>query len=133
VLLGTDYVYPRTTKKILRAFLNAKGMRDDIVETYTPFGHSDLQTIVTEVKEFASQGKQTRFGCVREKGRRENGEGSKIASPLPALVRRNSPEAPHSAPFRPSARRRKRISRLKRLAEGQELSSNPLFVRFKGL
>jgi hypothetical protein len=79
VLLGTDYVYPRTTKKILRAFLNAKGMRDDIVETYTPFGHSDLQTIVTEVKEFASQGKQPRFGCVREKGRRENGEGSEMS------------------------------------------------------
>jgi urea transport system substrate-binding protein len=60
VLLGTDYVYPRTTNKILRAFLNAKGVGDDdIMETYTPFGHSDWQTIVADVQEFASQGKQT--------------------------------------------------------------------------
>jgi urea transport system substrate-binding protein len=60
VLLGTDYVYPRTTNKILRAFLNANDIGDDdIMETYTPFGHSDWQTIVADVKEFASQGKQT--------------------------------------------------------------------------
>ncbi|WP_340119493.1 urea ABC transporter substrate-binding protein [Pelagibius sp. 7325] len=60
VLLGTDYVYPRTTNKILRAFLNAKGIDDaDIMENYTPFGHSDWQTIVSEVKTFASQGKKT--------------------------------------------------------------------------
>ncbi len=60
VLLGTDYVYPRTTNKILRAFLNAKGISDeDIMENYTPFGHSDWQTIVAEVKGFASQGKKT--------------------------------------------------------------------------
>jgi urea transport system substrate-binding protein len=60
VLLGTDYVYPRTTNKILRAFLNAKGVTDaDIMENYTPFGHSDWQTIVAEVKKFASAGKKT--------------------------------------------------------------------------
>ena len=60
VLLGTDYVYPRTTNKILRAFLHAKGISDeDIMETYTPFGHADWQTIVAEVKDFAAQGKQT--------------------------------------------------------------------------
>ena len=60
VLLGTDYVYPRTTNKILRAFLNAKGVSDeDIMENYTPFGHSDWQTIVADVKTFASQGKKT--------------------------------------------------------------------------
>ncbi|WP_420347806.1 urea ABC transporter substrate-binding protein [Pelagibius sp.] len=60
VLLGTDYVYPRTTNKILRAFLNEKGISDaDIMENYTPFGHSDWQTIVADVKEFASQGKKT--------------------------------------------------------------------------
>src|SRR5436190_12115694 len=42
VLLGTDYVYPRTTNKILRAFLHSKGVADkDIEEVYTPFGHSD--------------------------------------------------------------------------------------------
>ena len=60
VLLGTDYVYPRTTNKILRAFLNAKGVADaDIMENYTPFGHADWQTIVAEVKRFASAGKKT--------------------------------------------------------------------------
>jgi len=60
VLLGTDYVYPRTTNKILRAFLHAKGVSDaDIMEEYTPFGHSDWQTIVTNVKKFASEGKKT--------------------------------------------------------------------------
>ena len=59
-LLGTDYVYPRTTNKILRAFLNAKGISDaDIMEEYTPFGHSDWQTIVSRVKAFASEGKKT--------------------------------------------------------------------------
>ena len=60
VLLGTDYVYPRTTNKILRSFLNAKGVDDDnIMENYTPFGHSDWQTIVADVKKFASEGIQT--------------------------------------------------------------------------
>ena len=53
VLLGTDYVYPRTTNKILRAFLKSKGVKeDDIMETYTPFGHSDYQTIVANIKKF---------------------------------------------------------------------------------
>ncbi len=60
VLLGTDYVYPRTTNKILRAFLHSKGVKDsDIFENYTPFGQSDWQTIVAQVKKFASQGKKT--------------------------------------------------------------------------
>jgi urea transport system substrate-binding protein len=55
VLLGTDYVYPRTTNKILRYFLKEKGVKeDDILEKYTPFGHSDYQTIVAEVKKFAA-------------------------------------------------------------------------------
>jgi urea transport system substrate-binding protein len=59
VLLGTDYVYPRTTNKILRYFLTSKGVAEaDILEKYTPFGHSDYQTIVAEVKTFA-QGKPT--------------------------------------------------------------------------
>src|SRR6204780_3781324 len=59
VLLGTDYVYPRTTNKILRYFLHAKGVADDdIMEKYTPFGHSDYQTIVAEIKKFAP-GKHT--------------------------------------------------------------------------
>jgi urea transport system substrate-binding protein len=60
VLLGTDYVYPRTTNRILRAFLNSKGIADaDIMEEYTPFGHSDWQGIVSRVKRFAGEGKKT--------------------------------------------------------------------------
>jgi urea transport system substrate-binding protein len=59
VLLGTDYVYPRTTNKILQYFLKSKGVAEaDIMEKYTPFGHSDYQTIVADIKRFA-QGKQT--------------------------------------------------------------------------
>ena len=58
MLLGTDYVYPRTTNKILRAFLHSKGVKDsDIDEVYTPFGHSDYQTIVANIKKFATGGK----------------------------------------------------------------------------
>ncbi len=58
VLLGTDYVYPRTTNKILRAYLKSKGVKDsDIEETYTPFGHSDYQTIVANIKKFSAGGK----------------------------------------------------------------------------
>jgi urea transport system substrate-binding protein len=60
VLLGTDYVYPRTTNKILRAFLKSKGVADaDIMEEYTPFGHSDYQTIIAKVKKFSGEGKKT--------------------------------------------------------------------------
>jgi urea transport system substrate-binding protein len=60
VLEGTDYVYPRTTNKILRAFLNAKGVADtDIMENYTPFGFSDWQTEVGKIKAFAAAGKKT--------------------------------------------------------------------------
>ena len=59
-LLGTDYVYPRTTNRILRAFLNSKGIADsDILEEYTPFGHSDWQGIVSRVKRFSGEGKKT--------------------------------------------------------------------------
>jgi len=58
VLLGTDYVYPRTTNKILRAFLKSKGVDEkDIDEKYTPFGHADYQTIVADIKKFAGGGK----------------------------------------------------------------------------
>ena len=60
VLLGTDYVYPRTTNKILRAFLKAKGIAEaDVMEEYTPFGHSDYQSIIAKIKKFASEGKKT--------------------------------------------------------------------------
>jgi urea transport system substrate-binding protein len=57
-LLGTDYVYPRTTNKILRAFLKSKNVPEkDIAEVYTPFGHTDYQTIVADIKRFAAGGK----------------------------------------------------------------------------
>jgi len=60
VLLGTDYIYPRTTNKILRAFLHSRGIADeDILEEYTPFGHNDYQTIVANIKKFAAGGKKT--------------------------------------------------------------------------
>ncbi len=60
VLAGTDYVYPRTTNKILESFLKAKGVAPaDIMINYTPFGHSDWQTIVADIKKFASAGKKT--------------------------------------------------------------------------
>ncbi|MCK0154116.1 urea ABC transporter substrate-binding protein [Alcanivorax sp. S6407] len=60
VLAGTDYVYPRTTNKILEAYLKAKGIPEkDIMINYTPFGHSDWQSIVSDVKSFGSQGKKT--------------------------------------------------------------------------
>src|SRR5690348_6384482 len=51
VLAGTDYVYPRTTNKILEAYLRSKGVKsEDIMINYTPFGHSDWQTIVADIK-----------------------------------------------------------------------------------
>ncbi|KQV46824.1 branched-chain amino acid ABC transporter substrate-binding protein [Pelomonas sp. Root1217] len=60
VLLGTDYVYPRTTNKILRAFLHSKGIKDeDIMEDYTPFGHADYQSIIAKIKKFSAEGKKT--------------------------------------------------------------------------
>jgi urea transport system substrate-binding protein len=60
VLAGTDYVYPRTTNKILEAYLKAKGVKDaDIMINYTPFGHSDWQSIVADIKKFGSAGKKT--------------------------------------------------------------------------
>jgi urea transport system substrate-binding protein len=60
VLAGTDYVYPRTTNKILEAYLASKGVdKKDIMINYTPFGHSDWQSIVAEIKKFGSAGKKT--------------------------------------------------------------------------
>jgi urea transport system substrate-binding protein len=60
VLLGTDYVYPRTTNKILRSFLKSKGVAEsDIMEEYTPFGHSDYQSIIAKIKKFSAEGKKT--------------------------------------------------------------------------
>ena len=60
VLAGTDYVYPQTTNKILEQYLLDKGVAaEDIMINYTPFGHSDWQTIVTDIKNFGSAGKKT--------------------------------------------------------------------------
>jgi urea transport system substrate-binding protein len=60
VLEGTDYVYPRTTNKILEAYLEQKGVADeDIMINYTPFGFSDWQTEVSKIKRFGSAGKKT--------------------------------------------------------------------------
>jgi len=60
VLAGTDYVYPRTTNKILEAYLKSKGVKpEDIMINYTPFGQSDWQTIVSDIKKFGSAGKKT--------------------------------------------------------------------------
>jgi urea transport system substrate-binding protein len=60
VLAGTDYVYPRTTNKILEAYLLAKGVsKNDIMINYTPFGHSDWQSIVSDIKKFGDTGKKT--------------------------------------------------------------------------
>ncbi len=60
VLEGTDYVYPRTTNKILEAYLKAKGVKaEDIIVNYTPFGFSDWQSEVSKIKAFGSTGKKT--------------------------------------------------------------------------
>jgi urea transport system substrate-binding protein len=60
VLAGTDYVYPRTTNKILEAYLKSKGVKsEDIMINYTPFGQSDWQSIVSDIKKFGSAGKKT--------------------------------------------------------------------------
>ncbi|WP_396588149.1 urea ABC transporter substrate-binding protein [Bermanella sp. R86510] len=60
VLAGTDYVYPRTTNKILESYLQSKGVdKKDIMINYTPFGHSDWQTIVSDIKKFGATGTKT--------------------------------------------------------------------------
>ncbi|WP_336366037.1 urea ABC transporter substrate-binding protein [Marinobacter sp. C2H3] len=60
VLAGTDYVYPRTTNKILEAYLKDHGVSEkDIMVNYTPFGYSNWQSIVSDIKKFGSAGKKT--------------------------------------------------------------------------
>jgi len=60
VLLGTDYVYPRTTNRILSAYLAAAGVSpDDTATIYTPFGYSEWRGIVERIKAFGSEGKKT--------------------------------------------------------------------------
>ena len=58
-LLGTDYVYPRTTNNILESYLNSKGIaQEDIFVNYTPFGHSDWSKIVADVVALGADGKK---------------------------------------------------------------------------
>lgn len=60
VLLGTDYIYPRTTNRILSAYLASEGVSgEDITTIYTPFGHSDWREIVARIKSWGSDGKRT--------------------------------------------------------------------------
>lgn len=59
-LVGTDYVYPRTANKVLEAYLKSRGFTDkDIMISYTPFGHSDWQSIVADIKKFGGAGEKT--------------------------------------------------------------------------
>src|SRR5690349_24048740 len=80
VLAGTDYVYPRTTNKILEAYLKQKGVAaEDIMINYTPFGHSDWQTIVSDIKKFGTAGKKTAVvSTINEIGRASCRERVKI-------------------------------------------------------
>jgi urea transport system substrate-binding protein len=56
-LLGTDYVFPRTANKVLKAYLKKMGVPDaNIIEEYTPFHHQDYQSIVAKLKKFAASG-----------------------------------------------------------------------------
>jgi len=58
-LLGTDYVYPRTTNNILESYLKSKGIPEgDIFVNYTPFGHSDWSRIVADVVALGADGKK---------------------------------------------------------------------------
>ncbi|PJE28633.1 amino acid/amide ABC transporter substrate-binding protein, HAAT family [Pseudooceanicola antarcticus] len=58
-LLGTDYVYPRTTNNILESYLLDKGIpEEDIFVNYTPFGHSDWSKIVSDVVALGADGKK---------------------------------------------------------------------------
>ncbi len=60
VLVGTDYVYPRTTNRILHAWLKAKGVQDqDILTRYTPFGNYYWRSMVADIKAFGAAGKKT--------------------------------------------------------------------------
>ncbi|WP_095532128.1 urea ABC transporter substrate-binding protein [Desulfotomaculum nigrificans] len=48
-LLGSDYVFPRTANKIIKAQLKAKG-GEVVGEEYTPLGHTDYSTIINKIK-----------------------------------------------------------------------------------
>ena len=99
VLAGTDYVYPRTTNKILEAYLKAKGVAaEDIMINYTPFGHADWQTIVSDIKTFGCRRQEDRRGLDHQ--RRCQRARSTRSSP----TRASSPRTSRWSPS-PSARR----------------------------
>jgi urea transport system substrate-binding protein len=101
VLAGTDYVYPQTTNKILEQYLLDAGVApEDIMINYTPFGHSDWQTIVSDIKTFGSAGKKTAVvstinGDANVPFYRELGNQGVAAEDIPSLpsrwARKNSP------------------------------------------
>lgn len=92
VLAGTDYVYPRTTNKILEAYLRVKGVAEaDIMINYTPFGHSDWQSIVSDIKKFGSAGKKTAVvstinGDANVPFYKELGNQGVVASDIPVVA-----------------------------------------------
>ena len=111
VLEGTDYVYPRTTNKILAAYLKLKGVPDeDVMINYTPFGFSDWQTEVSKIKAFGSAGKKTAVVSTINgdanvpvlQGARQPGRSRRPTSPSSPSrsARKNSPV---STPSRSSA------------------------------
>ena len=103
-LLGTDYVYPRTTNNILQAYLMSKGIaEEDIFVNYTPFGHSDWSTIVSDVVELASDGSQV--GVIST----INGDANVGFYKELAAAGRRRPTTSPSSPSR-SARRNSRAS-----------------------
>ena len=114
VLAGTDYVYPRTTNKILEAYLKQKGVaQEDIMINYTPFGHSDWQTIVADIKKFGSAGKKTAVvstinGDANVPFYKELGNQGVKATDIPGRRllgrRRGTGRSRHQAAARPSGR-----------------------------
>ena len=48
-LLGSDYVFPRTANKIIKAQLEASG-GEVVAEEYTPLGHTDYSTVISKIK-----------------------------------------------------------------------------------
>ncbi len=110
VLAGTDYVYPRTTNKILEAYLISKGVAPaDIMINYTPFGHSDWQTIVSDIKKFGSAGKKTAVvstinGDANVPFYKELGNQGIKATDIPVVPSRSAKRnSPASTPSRSSA------------------------------
>ena len=131
VLAGTDYVYPRTTNKILEAYLKSKGVAaEDIMINYTPFGYSDWQSIVSQIKSFGSSGKKTAVvstinGDANVPFYKELGNQGIKATDIPVVAfsrrRAGTGRHRHQAAGRPS--RRLELLRERRYAREQGRSS----------